>query len=433
LFALPTDTLVGQGDEAMAQSPCASPYVVQPGDTLYRITQQCRVRLEALKEANPRLGDKRRIAVGTRIRIPNGSDETAAGEPPDEAAADGIYTVRRGDTMFSIAQGEGVSLNALMAANPGVDPSDMAIGLTLTLPGGSPGVPDDDEGVADRATISVQPLAGAPGTPVTVRGDNYRPGSSVTIGWGPPQSKWERLDRAEVAADGSVRSHVVIPRFVEPGREIVFVIDNGAGVTRVSERVDVVDERDPDEPREGENDAITVEGRIGEGTECPLLTTSEGRLYSFAGAENYSIGEYVRVTGTMADMSFCMQGEDTIDVDTMTEIPSPDDRSGMSLTREYVIASWAAEGSDCGRPDFAITGNAAGGQVVETSLEGVPRTGYVQLGRDPAFIFDRPRRELPLERRGPDGLAVLPPVTGPVTLGGVEIEGDGNVFVRCPA
>ena len=71
------------------------------------------------------------------------------------------------------------------------------------------------------------------------------------------------------------------------------------------------------------------------------------------------------------------------------------------------------------------------GQEVETSLNGAPRTGYVRLGDDPAFIFDMPHRQMALQTRGPDGLAVMPPQDGPVSLGGVRIEGDGRVFVRC--
>lgn len=55
--------------------------------------------------------------------------------------------------------------------------------------------------------------------------------------------------------------------------------------------------------------------------------------------------------------------------------------------------------------------------------------GYVALGEDPAFIFDQPHRELRLESRGPDGLAVLPPRESGLDLGGAWIAGDGRVFI----
>lgn len=44
------------------------------------------------------------------------------------------YTVKSGDTMGQIAQDFNITLDALMAANPNVDPSSMSIGQTLKIP-----------------------------------------------------------------------------------------------------------------------------------------------------------------------------------------------------------------------------------------------------------------------------------------------------------
>lgn len=44
------------------------------------------------------------------------------------------YTVKAGDTLFSIAQSHGISLEALQAANPGVDPKKLQVGQVLKLP-----------------------------------------------------------------------------------------------------------------------------------------------------------------------------------------------------------------------------------------------------------------------------------------------------------
>lgn len=49
------------------------------------------------------------------------------------------YTVKAGDTLFSIAQSHGITLEALQAANPGVDPKKLQVGQVLKLPGGSNG------------------------------------------------------------------------------------------------------------------------------------------------------------------------------------------------------------------------------------------------------------------------------------------------------
>lgn len=107
----------------------------------------------------------------------------------------------------------------------------------------------------------------------------------------------------------------------------------------------------------------------------------------------------------------------------------PGDVRGIEA--EYLVRPWAVKGGDCDRPHFDISRNSAGGTVVETRINGSPRTGYVQRGPDAYFIFDALR--LPIEVRGVDGLAVRPAESGEtVRLAGHAVEGDGVVFVQCP-
>jgi N-acetylmuramoyl-L-alanine amidase len=62
-------------------------------------------------------------------------------EPISSPAATGTpvagkpYKVKTGDTMWAIAQKFGVSLAALRAANPKVDPKTMRAGTVLVIPG----------------------------------------------------------------------------------------------------------------------------------------------------------------------------------------------------------------------------------------------------------------------------------------------------------
>ena len=48
------------------------------------------------------------------------------------------YTVVKGDTLSSIAQRLGISLEALLAANPGVSPTALSVGTKLVIPTGKP-------------------------------------------------------------------------------------------------------------------------------------------------------------------------------------------------------------------------------------------------------------------------------------------------------
>jgi LysM repeat protein len=56
---------------AAAQSPCGDTYVVQPGDWLVTIADQCDVTLNALLQANPQIENPSLIFPGQRLAIPS--------------------------------------------------------------------------------------------------------------------------------------------------------------------------------------------------------------------------------------------------------------------------------------------------------------------------------------------------------------------------
>lgn len=186
---------------------------------------------------------------------------------------------------------------------------------------------------------------------------------------------------------------------------------------------------------------VTKEGRIEAGVECPVLHTPDGEIWALSlGEADFGSGDYVRVTGEIADTSICMQGEGTIMPSRIDEVSPPArDRDpartgGLAVTSEYVRGSWVAKGAqaDCAQPDFRISPNANGMGIIETSVNGHPATGAVDVGNTPEIHFDAPLPPMPIETRGPDGLAIMPPSDGqPIALGGHRIEGDGRVFAKC--
>jgi len=118
-----------QVTSAQVCGPNTTPYVVRPGDTFFSIARQFGVSLDALVQANPQIPDPSQIRPGQIVCIPQVTCPTGTF----------AYIVQPGDTMFSIAQKFGVSLQALIDANPQIpDPSKLVPGQTVCVPIATP-------------------------------------------------------------------------------------------------------------------------------------------------------------------------------------------------------------------------------------------------------------------------------------------------------
>ncbi len=108
----------------------------QIGDLLADVAQRYGVSEGALRAANPGLGD--RLPTGHPVRLPDAADAGGLVDgTPAGSATLGSYSVRSGDTMAGIAKAHGLSLSALIVANPQVrNPNLISPGQILRLPGG---------------------------------------------------------------------------------------------------------------------------------------------------------------------------------------------------------------------------------------------------------------------------------------------------------
>jgi len=61
---------------------------------------------------------------------------------------------------------------------------------------------------------------------------------------------------------------------------------------------------------------LELRGVIEPGAECPMLVTKDGRRFSLAGdLQGFKPGDDVCVSGTRAEVSYCMAGEATVAVE----------------------------------------------------------------------------------------------------------------------
>ncbi|MEW6183029.1 MAG: glycosyl hydrolase family 18 protein [Bacillota bacterium] len=108
-------------------------YVIQPGDTFYTIALGFNVSVESLMAANPGV-DPNNLQVGQTIVIPAPSTPPPPPEPPSPPSGGTTYMIQPGDTYSKIALSFNVSVESLIAANPGVDPNNLQVGQTIVIP-----------------------------------------------------------------------------------------------------------------------------------------------------------------------------------------------------------------------------------------------------------------------------------------------------------
>jgi membrane-bound lytic murein transglycosylase D len=143
---LPPKTLSQSATEVLASIPVGERkveqhrdrfYKVRRGDTLSKIAQRYRVRERELVVIN-NLRSRHRIRAGQVLVLPDhasGRQTTVARSAPP---SDGIYRVRRGDTLSIIAQRFGVSESALAAENGLRNRNRIVVGQRLRIPGAQP-------------------------------------------------------------------------------------------------------------------------------------------------------------------------------------------------------------------------------------------------------------------------------------------------------
>jgi len=172
--SIPTATLPAQLPSpiiivgGIARPGGGSTYTIKSGDTLAGIAERFGVSLEDLLAANPGINPSA-LRAGDSVNLPSGTDTTpaasatqtpaepeetpeptATSEPaPTEEPAPSptntpttgaqTYAVESGDIPGTIAGKFGITVEELLAANPGIDPTNLQIGQVLNIPAPSGG------------------------------------------------------------------------------------------------------------------------------------------------------------------------------------------------------------------------------------------------------------------------------------------------------
>lgn len=116
-------------------------YAVQKGDTLFSISRKYDITVDELRRANSMSADQTALSFGQVLRIPGYSAPAPAAQPSGKSggqraatAKKGTYTVKMGDTLFSIAKANNVSVDSLRSVNNMGTSNAIRIGQKLRLP-----------------------------------------------------------------------------------------------------------------------------------------------------------------------------------------------------------------------------------------------------------------------------------------------------------
>lgn len=154
------------------QEPALAAYTVQRGDSLWKISRDHGVSLDALLAANDLSRDSV-LRVGQRLRIPGESAalptapvaEATRTTPSTVDTATTAHTVRSGDTLSGLARQYGTTVQAIQAAN-GLRNSTIRVGQELVIP---------------AAGTAVAPTTAAPSAPAAAPRVPSGPSQTYTV------------------------------------------------------------------------------------------------------------------------------------------------------------------------------------------------------------------------------------------------------------
>ncbi len=115
---------IGQNLTIPSQSTSNITYTVKPGDTLYRIASQNNTTIDILKQLNNLANDI--LTIGQTIKLP----PTELIQVPTTTAT---YTVKKGDTLYSIAKNYNTTTEKIKSLN-NLNTNNLTIGQQLKIP-----------------------------------------------------------------------------------------------------------------------------------------------------------------------------------------------------------------------------------------------------------------------------------------------------------
>jgi LysM repeat protein len=95
------------------------------------------VGCESRPDSPPLVSPVNLVPYLTRTPIYNPTSTLPAIDTPAPSPTPNLYSIATGDTLSTVAQRFGISLDALLVANPGIQPAQLSVGQVITIPSAS--------------------------------------------------------------------------------------------------------------------------------------------------------------------------------------------------------------------------------------------------------------------------------------------------------
>ncbi len=190
-------------------------YTVKPGDTMFFIAKRNNISLQELINANPQIADPNTIYPGQVLCIPIGG-------PLPSCGGNHTYRVVSGDTMFEIARRFGITLDALIAANPQIsDPNLIFPGqeICVPVPAAIPSVPAPSPMPMPMPTPMPMPMP-TPVLPIIPAPGPCFNGTLYTVKPGDTLFEIARANNISLTALIAANPQIPDPNLIYPGQVI---------------------------------------------------------------------------------------------------------------------------------------------------------------------------------------------------------------------
>lgn len=194
------------------------------------------------------------------------------------------------------AKDAGRSVQDFLVDNPDLNRDIVDFGKRVGVPG------FEGAGPERGAHIILSQKSAPPGAAVELSAVGLPGAASVVIAAGATVQSATPVGEATTTERGRLDTSVTVPAAAKPGDTLLFVVETPDGRLRLASAPLAV--ADPAA-------FVTVTGTLSnEGATCPALRGDDGKLYTLVPTETgaFGPGDRVKVTGTVAEMSTCMQG-----------------------------------------------------------------------------------------------------------------------------